>query len=259
MIYMFEAWKDIVISKIAVACYVPAGTGKSVHDNRPYHGLVYNNEGSDKDYIFSDGTVMKTLGNELFYLPKNSSYVVKSYENTGCYAINFDSDMIPDKPFTLPIKNTEQMIKLFRESELAWKKQTSFYKLQIVRNLYDIICKAEKEQSREYQPKAKELIIEPAVEILKTDFNRNDISVAGLADMCGITEAYFRRIFIGKFGMTPKEYIISKRINYAKKLLLSGDFTVTQIANMCGYSEPCHFSREFLRNTGVSPSKFIEK
>jgi AraC-like DNA-binding protein len=44
----------------------------------------------------------------------------------------------------------------------------------------------------------------------------------------------------------------------AKKLILSQQFTIGDISTICGYTEPCHFSREFRRNVGVSPTEFLK-
>lgn len=107
-------------------------------------------------------------------------------------------------------------------------------------------------------PSEKEQMIQPAIDAINRDFTKNDLSVKALAEMCGISEAYFRRIFTDKFSVSPKEYIISLRIEYAKRLLQSAQFSVSEVAQLCGYFEPCHFSREFTKYTGVSPRTYIK-
>ena len=97
---------------------------------------------------------------------------------------------------------------------------------------------------------------EPALDIMNTNYNRNDLSVEKLSGLCGISVAYFRRLFTEKYGTSPKEYIINRRIEYAKKLLESKQFHVSEVAEMCGYSEPCHFSREFKKHVKISPAEF---
>ena len=92
--------------------------------------------------------------------------------------------------------------------------------------------------------------------MLCLETNRDDLSIKEMAELCGISEAYFRRLFIDKFGISPKDYIINRRIEYAKSLLKSCQFQINEIAEMCGYSEPCHFSREFSRHTGISPKEY---
>ena len=74
--------------------------------------------------------------------------------------------------------------------------------------------------------------------------------------MCNVSEAYFRRIFTEKYGISPKEYIINMRIDYAKQLLRSGQMSVSDTARACGYFEESHFSREFSKRVGVSPCEY---
>ncbi|MBE6591666.1 MAG: helix-turn-helix transcriptional regulator, partial [Ruminococcaceae bacterium] len=74
--------------------------------------------------------------------------------------------------------------------------------------------------------------------------------------LCGVSEVYFRKLFLNSFGVSPKEYMIQKRMDYAKNLLKSGDFSISEIATLCGYTESCHFSREFSKREGISPNQY---
>ena len=128
-----------------------------------------------------------------------------------------------------------------------------------MRALYDGIYQMQKEQKKQYIPKTQASLITPAVEKMERAFTQNDLTVCKLAALCGISEVYFRRLFLQIFGISPKEYIIQKRIEYAKTLLSSGDFSVSEVSSLCGYAEPCHFSREFSKRVGVTPSQFPHK
>ena len=99
-------------------------------------------------------------------------------------------------------------------------------------------------------------MIAPAVEELEHNFTSKELTVAHLAKLCGMSEVYFRKIFLCNFGISPKEYMIGKRMEYARQLLTLGEFEVSVIAEMCGYREPCHFSREFKKRFGVSPKSY---
>ena len=116
-----------------------------------------------------------------------------------------------------------------------------------------------KEYEKNYTPNEKIALIKPALDMINSNYYKNDLSVEELSQICGISVAYFRRIFTEKYGVSPKEYIINKRIEYAKKLLLSKQFSVSEVAEMCGYYEPCHFSREFKKREGISPNKYISE
>jgi len=254
---MNECWKNVVITEIAVAVYVAPGLGKHIHQDRQYHGLVLNDSNSVKDYCFDDGTVMHTKGSSMFYLPKHSSYYVKQHQMGGCYAINFDAE-IADAPFSIHFRNAEAPLQAFKQACDAWRegKEQSF--ALAMRALYDGIYRMQKERERQYTSGQLLSLIAPAIEEIDRSFTDNSISVTYLAGLCGISEVYLRRLFFNAFGTSPKEYIIQKRIEYAKTLLSSGDFLVSEVGALCGYAEPCHFSREFSKRVGISPNQYLK-
>ena len=254
---MFEFWKDAVVSKISVALYVAPKTGRISHSDRPFHGFVINDENSVKDYVFSDGKIMRTGCGEFFYLPKGSTYYVKNYSIGGCYAINFDTvNEMNCEPFCMKFRNTEALLKAFKSAEREWRTQSELMHIAARRSVYDIIVAIGNEEKKSYMPDSSFGIIAPAIEKITADFSKNELTVAELAEACNISEAYFRRLFEAKFGTSPKEYIIEKRIGYAKQLLETGEVAVCDVAYLCGYSEPTHFSREFARRVGVSPNEY---
>lgn len=254
---MNEQWNTLVVKDVSFAMYVHAATGGRVHKNRPYHGFVLNDMGVERDYLFDDGYVLHTKGGDLFYLPKGSSYCVKGSGYGGCYAINFQADII-DLPFTVDLRSTESLLRNFRAAADAWKSNDLTARALTMRAVYDAVYRVQKESQRRYVSGSQVMLISPAIDKINQSFNENDISVSSLASMCGISEVYFRRLFLKAFGVSPKEYVIQKRIEYAKSLLCSESFSVMEVAALCGYSEPCHFSREFLKRVGISPSQYCK-
>lgn len=252
---MTEEWKKLTVKKITLAMWVLPRFGKTYHENRPAHGLVLNDEGKDNTYFFSDGRVLHTKGDELFYLPKGSTYRVKSEDTSNCYAINFDADL-SEEPFTMAVRDPEPMRKLFREAAKEWKAHAETRELSAMSALYEIVRLMIKENERTYHPSWHSVLLTPAIQAIETRFSENSLSVAELAELCGVSEVYFRKNFQDQFGISPKEYLIRMRMEYAKSLLLSEQFSVSEVATLCGYAEPCHFSREFLRRVGVAPSQY---
>lgn len=253
---MNEQWKHAVITDVRLAMYVEPNTGKTVHKDRPFHGFVLNDAGGvKKTYLFDDGRVLETEQNSLFYLPKGSSYLFRSLQDGGCYAINFETE-IADLPFSVPVRNAEPLRHLFRRAADAWKRKDEMRLPLAMQAIYASICEAQKESQRAYVSGAQRSLLLPAIEKIERDFYKREISVAELAELCGISEVYFRRLFVPLFGVAPKEYIIQKRIEYAKSLLSAESFEVSEVARLCGYEEPCHFSREFSRRVGVAPSLY---
>ncbi len=78
-----------------------------------------------------------------------------------------------------------------------------------------------------------------------------------LAERCGINIRTLNQRFIDSIGMPPMRFVIRKRMEYARDLLLSESLPVSLIAEECGYKNPAFFSREFKRHFGVSPSRFL--
>lgn len=62
-------------------------------------------------------------------------------------------------------------------------------------------------------------------------------------------------VFRSAIGVTPSQYIISYRIQMAKKMLLDGK-RVEYVCSQCGYSNQSHFSRIFKSKVGQSPKQY---
>lgn len=254
---MKKDWDEVIVRRIYGVAYMKPSTDGVRHRNRPYHIIVLNGASGSKDYHFDDGRVMHTKPGSLFYLPRGSSYTVKVNEPGECYAVCFDAD-ITDEPFVLAPRNQERLLHHFRSAERAWKYGEPDRISLGMRVLYDCIYHMQKENERAYAPSGRYAMIAPALEVLKTDFTSNELSVASLAELCGISVVYFRRLFMTLYDISPKEFIIQKRIEYAKTLLSTGDFSVSEVSELCGYVAPSHFSREFQMRVGVAPSEYGE-
>ena len=57
-------------------------------------------------------------------------------------------------------------------------------------------------------------------------------------------------------GITLEKYIITKRLEKVKELLVYTKFSLTEIAYITGFSSINHLSRQFKELTGLSPSHF---
>lgn len=82
------------------------------------------------------------------------------------------------------------------------------------------------------------------------------LRIQEITDILGISSAYLHRLFCERFGMSPKQYIIAKKLTAAKELLHSSSLSVTEIAASLGYSDVLAFSRFFSSKAGCSPTAF---
>lgn len=69
---------------------------------------------------------------------------------------------------------------------------------------------------------------------------------------------YLSRLFSSVEGKSIERYFILQKIERAKELIVYGEQNLTEIAYELGYSSQQHFSRQFKKETGLSPSHFKE-
>lgn len=77
-----------------------------------------------------------------------------------------------------------------------------------------------------------------------------------IAAAFGYHPYYLTRILRQELGMTPHKYLMQKRCETAKSLLLTSDSTIESIAQQVGFSSQSHFAAAFRVLTGVTPTEF---
>lgn len=66
------------------------------------------------------------------------------------------------------------------------------------------------------------------------------------------------RLYKRYYGQTPKQYLIDKRIEQAKELLITGA-SVTDTCFEIGIESPCSFSTLFKSRVGLTPTEFQKR
>ena len=86
---------------------------------------------------------------------------------------------------------------------------------------------------------------------------KDDLSVAGLAKNCGVSEEYFCRLFKATTGTNPITYINRLRVANACDLLtLYPNEKIEVIGCECGFKSSAYFNRVFKAEMGESPGAF---
>lgn len=87
----------------------------------------------------------------------------------------------------------------------------------------------------------------------------NDIKITTLSEMSHMSDSTFLRTFKRDFSLTPKRYIISRRLKKVAEFLVSSNKPFCEISIQCGFSDQSHMTREFKRVTGITPSAYQRK
>ncbi|MDA3955914.1 response regulator [Oceanispirochaeta sp.] len=84
----------------------------------------------------------------------------------------------------------------------------------------------------------------------------NEVSLETTARSVGLTPQYVSKIFKDKYKMNFLEYLISRRMEFACRLLKESDMTVRKIAGEAGYGDVNYFSKVFKKQKGMSPREY---
>ncbi|PSH61843.1 helix-turn-helix domain-containing protein [Phyllobacterium sophorae] len=82
----------------------------------------------------------------------------------------------------------------------------------------------------------------------------SQISLHELARLVKLSTSYFSSAFKASIGLSPHNYIVAQRVEFAKHLMLNTDAPLCEIALDCGLADQAHLSRVFRRLTGATPS-----
>jgi AraC family transcriptional regulator len=85
----------------------------------------------------------------------------------------------------------------------------------------------------------------------------SELTLEGMAAVAHLSPYHFARMFKTSTGLPPHQYVITRRVERAKRLLRDrGDLTLAQIAARSGFWDQGHFTRHFKRLVGVTPKRF---
>ncbi len=250
---------------------VPQFKWTGYRGGRKMDGLVFST-GGEALFDFGEEHITLLPGNMIF-LPANSNYTVKcaGRESFQHYTINFRlRDIhVDEAAFAAEILRGRQ--RHITDSSLSsrysghfeqllsvWQGKNPGYMLMAKSYLYELLYLYLTDANHSLRSQSGYARLGPALKVLDTAYMENQ-SVAELAELCGMSETHFRRLFHRFLGKGPAEYRISKRILYAKDLLTAGQYTVAEISRTAGFSDPSYFSRVFRAHTGMSPVEFMQK
>ena len=212
------------------------------------------------EYYFKDKTITVNEG-EMIFLPKESTYKCKviSENESSCIIINMNDNFEkkePEKYLFYDFHCADYFINNFTD---LWNFGDMADKCKCMSYLYDLIFFICNHEKISYSQKKKFYITSPAIDYLKKHIFDTSLKIDELHKLCGVSNTYFRKIFILEFGISPKKYITEKRMLHAKSIIDSGEFnTVKQLALSVGYSDALYFGKVFKKYYGFSPKNINE-
>ena len=87
----------------------------------------------------------------------------------------------------------------------------------------------------------------------------NNILLEDMAAIADLSTSHFSRLFKQTIGQSPYQFLMSYRIEQAKKMLDNPNTLMIDIAMDCGFSDQAHFSRVFKKIEKITPKQYRRK
>ena len=102
----------------------------------------------------------------------------------------------------------------------------------------------------EYNPLTKKIIA-----YIQEDISRK-ITLEDIGRLTFFSPIYCDTVFKKEVGRSIVDYVLDRRIDEAKRLLLEGDLPLPEIAETVGFGDYNYFSRVFKKRSGYSPTAY---
>lgn len=83
----------------------------------------------------------------------------------------------------------------------------------------------------------------------------DDLTLAELAEVAGFSLSHFKALFRQAMGVPVHRYVLERRVERARLLVLEGRRTMTEIAVEVGFAHASHLARSMRRVLGVRPAE----
>jgi AraC family transcriptional regulator len=83
-----------------------------------------------------------------------------------------------------------------------------------------------------------------------------DFSLEQIARECRLSVSHFARAFTRSTGISPHRWLMQRRVEVAKDLMLTTDSSLAEISLRCGFFDQSHFTRVFNEATRETPARW---
>jgi len=251
----------------------------------PQYELNYVTEGEQRMMV--NGTLYIQKAGELLLIPPGSIHSSQNYNGKGFtyFCMHFDIDdplflsllarikqvlFSADSPVTQQIEPVLRKLMSSADDEAA-STMVQRMKLQsAVFELFGHLWEAVSQEAVQWFTDGHEKIelahqIRNRLQGLMSQHFKHGHESEGhygiddIAAELGISSSHCNRVFKQVFGQSPRAVLSQLVLHEAKLLLGNPKLSVQNIAVMLGYKDIAHFSRQFKRWSGMSPSRYRQE
>lgn len=200
---------------------------------------IYSTE--DRDFAVEQGTVL--------LIPHGTRYITRTESVTSGIGVCFDlSENIHLDPgvycdwFDLRGEYLQLFERLHANAQFLTQDH-----LHCLSLLLRILDRMNRETANNASSRK---LVEPFLRFIE-DHYRENLSVKTYAEVCNLSESYFRSKFQESTGMTPVEYRDDLRFREARKMYAQG-ISISEIAEDLGFCDVSYFRKIYKKRCGVS-------
>ena len=217
--------------------------------------LLYTQSGVGA--VIIKGEEFEVRHGDLFILPPFTPHEYRPIsENWQTLWITYNGSVAKSAfPFPADIRQFEGFEPLYKKIKRGkvakdWRRKTSSLLYELLLGVWE--CRG----LAEHDDKTHEPDVSIAVQYIAEHYHET-VELSKLAELSGLSEGHFCRVFKKHTHMRPVEYINNLRIERAKDLLLKKPpLQISEIAREVGYAGAAYFSKIFKEKTGVTPDGY---
>lgn len=229
------------------------------------HNMVLYLNGCKAEYTMKNGAKIRADSGSFVYTAKGSEYHLRFYdikdENSYTIGVNFllfdsqgESIVFDNNIQTFCLDNADYRALFHKLEKYSMANIICIGKLKSI--MYDFLFKLSEYYKKELCDNYR--IIAKGITYLEQG-EEQQLTIREIADMCHVSETYFRKMFKKYSGMSPMEYRINSKICKAKMYLKTQDLNVTEIAEKIGFEDVSYFILKFRQVTGMTPKEYRNK
>lgn len=218
-------------------------------------------------------TTIRLRPGDLTISPPNTPSTYQLEEAGFHWCVHFQPETIPREaatlrlPLHLPMHGaggavSERMREIFEASQ-PWKQPQALSALtsatiatMFQALLLHLALVAKRPRPARSYKRRSDAALDAIKAQIDEEFNRRSFAVGDLARSSKLSRNYFSARFHERFGMTVDGYLLHRRTEMAKALLISTSLSMKEIAYECGIPDPNYFNKQFRQAVGLSPSAY---
>lgn len=182
------------------------------------------------------------------------SYAWAGFDGYSCKEILSHTVFSSSPVYKNPAPGRENLLITYMRQLLSSQENSGQRELSTAGNLLLLLSCME---NREFQ--TKEAYAFQYFQKARQYIDRNysyPVRINDIARHVGIDRTYLYKLFLEQEGISPKQYLLQKRLRAAAQMLCSTSYTITETALSCGFKDAPSFCNYFKKYVGDTPRIF---